>query len=345
MCIAESLFEFKPHCVLVVSTGGGGDVTSALVLAGALGRTGVAVVTAVGVWERFVRDPEPGPVPLESLVGVERGEHVARLLRGCYAIRSGRYVLPSACNALRVVDTTVYAVDMWRGSLGIAMALQELAGLHGCDAALVVDVGGDILASGCEKGLWSPLGDSVGLAGVLESGLPAVLAIHGLGADGELSEEELLEKMALVARQKGYRWIRGLDGEDVELLEKLITVVYTEASRMPLLAVKGHYGRLSIRRGTRMVRISLVQAATFFLDAVVAAEYTLAKLVRGTTSLEEARRRLNMAGVYTELDLEEDLRMAGRGDPEAADPVKVREEGRQRLAPCIANRGQLSPEQ
>ncbi|KSW12396.1 hypothetical protein CF15_06610 [Pyrodictium occultum] len=310
MCITESIYGWRPRCVLVVSTGGGGDVATASVLAEALRRGGVEAVVAASLWERFVRDPEPGPIPLHSIVGAEpvAGGAAARLHPGCYAVR-GRILEPGACRAAGLLrGLAFYALDAWGGELALRRALEEIAGLHGCEALLDVDVGGDVLAEGREEGLWSPLGDSLGLAASANTGLPGVLGVHALGADGELGEEELLARIAAVAARGGYRWIRGLDRSDLELLEEVLKAVETEASRIPLLAARGAYGWLEIRGGTRRVRVTVYQAATVFLGLREAYEATpTARAVAGTSSLEEARERLNSLGVYTELDLEEDI--------------------------------------
>ncbi|OWJ55381.1 DUF1152 domain-containing protein [Pyrodictium delaneyi] len=335
MCMATSLYGFQPRCVLVLSTGGGGDVATAAMLAEALRRERVGTVIAASLWERFVRDPAPGPIPLEALSGAEpiASGDAARLSPGCSALREGRLLEPAACKVASLLPIPVYAVNTWGGELSIRRAVEEIAGIHGCDALLDVDVGGDVLAEGHEEELWSPLGDSLGLAAAANSGLPAVLAVHSLGADGELPEERLLERIAQIARSGGYRWIRGLDAIDLGLLEELFQHVETEAGKIALLAARGQYGSTAIRGGTRVVRITVYQAATVFLNARETYEHTPpAKAVAGSSSLEEARRRLNSIGVYTELDLEEDIHpyiVLGRLTPKKL--LELRNVGRRRI--------------
>ncbi|HIQ23684.1 MAG TPA: DUF1152 domain-containing protein [Pyrodictium delaneyi] len=336
MCIATSLFETKPRCVLVLSTGGGGDIATASMLAEALRREGVDAVVAASLWERFVRDPNPGPVPLSSLAGAEplAGGDAARLFPGCAAFRGGYVFEPAACKVASLLrGLPVYAVNTWGGELAIRRAVEEIATIHGCEALLDVDVGGDVLANGHEEELWSPLGDSLGLAAAANSSLSSVLAVHSLGADGELSEEQLLGKIAAVARKGGYRWIRGLDPHDIELLDEILEAVETEASQIPLLAARGLYGNIAIRGGARHVKVSIYQAATVFLDTAVAyLDTPPARAVAGTASLEEARRRLNSLGVYTEFDLEEDIHVhivLGRLTPERL--IEIKTAGRRRL--------------
>ena len=338
----EEVWGWRPRCVIVASTGGGGDAGSAYYLARALEAAGARAVLAVLPWERYVRDPVPGPIGLGELVGVEACcPHAARALGGCAALRGGRLLEPAGCAVASIPGAPpVYLLDGYGGAVGLERGLESIAGLHGCEAAVAFDVGGDVLASGCEEGLWSPLADALGLAAVA-SAFPGegVAAVHSPGADGELGAEEVLERAAAVAARGGYRWIRGLSRRDVEALEEALSRVYTEAGRLALEAVRGAAGEAVIRRGTRRIRLSLVQALTLFLDAAVTASLSAARLVAGTSSILEARRRLNKAGVYTELDLEEDISLYAAVHGELPGPLEVariRLEGRRRLAPCKA---------
>lgn len=105
---------------------------------------------------------------------------------------------------------------------------------------------------------------------------------------------------------------RFMSKEDAEVLEKVLEHVESEASRVSLLAYKGLRGRLSMRMGSRAVDVTLLSTATFFLDARTVAS-TIGPLggLAQARSLEEARRALNDLGIYTELDLEEDLARLG----------------------------------
>jgi len=176
------VFGWRPRCVLVASTGGGGDAGSALYLARVFEGHGARAVLAVLPWERFVRDPAPGPIPLEAFHGVERLAYTARPLPGlCGAVRRGRPLEPSGCR-VAAAGIPVYLLDGWGGAAGVARGLEEAAGLHGCEAGVAFDVGGDVLATGAEEGLWSPLADSLGLAAVAEVFRgDGVVAVHSPG--------------------------------------------------------------------------------------------------------------------------------------------------------------------
>ena len=339
----EDIWGWRPRCVLVASTGGGGDAGSAAVVADAVRRMGTDVVVAALPWERYVVDPVPGPIPLSVFQGVEPlgSGLAARVVPGlCQAVRSGRRLVPAACRAAEALPwLPVYLLEGWAGPGGMRRGLCEVAGLHGCEAVLVFDVGGDVLACGCEEGLWSPLADAMGLAAGLETGLAAAVAVHSPGADGELGEEEVLAYVARGASRGGYRWARGLSAIDGPVLRTVLRRVYTEAGLAQLEALEGRYGWRSLRGGTRRVRVGPLQAVTFFLDAGVVAGWAVGGLLLGAWGLQEARRRLNRYGVYTELDLEEDVSLfaAAHGRlPGPQELLGIRAEGRRRLGPCRA---------
>ncbi len=294
--------------VLVFAIGGGGDVASAVVLAEALRRCGVRAFVAALAWERLVYDPEPGPLPLDCVSPrVSTGACSMLVLPGCTALRGGRVFVPNVCRAASFLGEPVGVVDAYGGAAGVARGLDELLHLLSCDAVLAVDVGGDVLARGGEETLWSPLADALGLAGtVLCSARVKLLAVHSPGADGELPMEYVLSRVSEVAADGGYLGAFGV-GEPLRgVMEGVLSVVNSEASRVQLEALRGLNGVHEIRSGTRVVRVSIVSTVSFIMDAVKAFEHApLARAVAGSTSLEEARRRLNEAGVMTEFDLEE----------------------------------------
>jgi hypothetical protein len=307
-------------------------------LAHLLKEEGVHGVLAVLAWERFLYDPNPGPVPLQSLQGVEYlGEYLARVVnpQECMAIRNGRTILPSACQVSRMAPwTPVYILEGWKGETGVRRAIQELLGLHGCEAIIVFDVGGDILARGSEENLWSPLADSLGLSAAVNTGVDAVVAVHSPGSDGELDTDYLLRRISQIAKRGGYIAMRGLSKNDIEVLENITRSIKTEAGKIAVLAARGYYGNYTIRSGTRRVKVSMVQALTIFLSAQEVYKDSIARLVTSTWSLKEAGQRLNSACVYTELDLEEDISLfiarSGRL-PTPLELIEIRQKGIERM--------------
>ncbi len=332
MLDVEELFGFRPRSVIVFAVGGGGDAASGYLNAFWLRRRGVDAVLAAIAWERFIVDPCPGPLSLDEFASpAVRLEWLVEARGGCYAVRacSSRVIVPQVCRLARITGESVYVVDVVAGSRGVARSLEELASLTGAEAILAVDVGGDVLAQGFEDSLWSPLADSLGLAGSVESGLPVTVAVQSPGSDGELGLDAITERVGDVAVAGGLRGARMVSLEEVGLLEELVREGFvTEAGLAQVLARRGLRGELRIRGGTRRVALSFIQALVLYLDGSVLYEQSpLARRVSGTWSVWEARDRLLESCVATELDLEENLwDMMVRG--EAPDPLEARRRAR-----------------
>jgi len=301
----EPLIE-KAKCVLFAALGGGGDVASAAMMALAARRLGLKSYVASVVWERLPIDPLPGPVRFSEIVNAKRvGGWTLMVTESSRAVRGGRVIAFQAANASKALGEPVWVLDVASGVIGVRKGLEELSAELGYDVVVGVDVGGDVLATGFEEELWSPLADFIGLAALKEFG--GVLAVHSPGSDGELRQGYVLRRMALVAERGGYLGARGVTLKDVENLERILEHVESEASRATVLAAKGAYGLVEIRRGSRTVFVTPLNMITFFLSSEVVAQLNpLIAEIAGTASIEEARRRLNERGVYTELDLEED---------------------------------------
>ncbi len=332
ICI-EDLYGFRVRGLLVFGIGGGGDVVSAAMLAKAFERCGVRVYVGSIVWERFTVDPVPGPVELENLFNARRlGGHSCIIDESTYAVRGGRRFVPQAARVAKVLGTSVYVADIWGGVEGYKRGLREISDFLGVEACLAVDVGGDSIAIGDEEDLWSPLADSMGIA-AFNSLENSVLAVHGPGSDGELSTNYVLMRISEICSMGGCLGARGMTRRDAEVLEMLLGEAYSEAGRIPLMAFRGEYGVKPIRDGTRKVEISVIQTLTFFLDVgTVYRASRMAQLVDNSVSLEEARRNLNRAGIYTEYDLGIDLRAHLDAGGSLSDAAEVRLRGIKRLS-------------
>ena len=164
---------------------------------------------------------------------------------------------------------------------------------------------------GDEPGLRSPLCDAVMLAAaaqLAEAGVPVLLGIFGIGCDAELTNEEVLERISLVAAAGGLAGVRGLTEPVAARLEGAMGHVPTEASAQAVRAFRGVSGQVAIRGGEHALQLTPVAALTVYLDVAVAfsAAGDLARAVSGTESLTEANLALERIGVRTELDLERD---------------------------------------
>lgn len=327
MGVVRELFERS----VIFGAGGGGDVVSAYVLCELLKSTygvGECLPGAV-LWERWVVDPYPGPVPRHLV----RGARVSRCVYvnpGTYVLRSGRVVRPTAVAVAEVAGVEVPAATLEYGALGIRECFEELVA-EGWRVALV-DVGGDVLARGGEEGLWSPLADSLSLAAASEVGAP--LVVLAPGADGELSPDYVVSRVAEVQALGGLYGVVGLWVDLVEVYERVLPRVASEASRVPYAALRGWVSGVSMRGGSRRAYVGPLSLVGFVMSSRAVAEVSpLPRAVASSRSLAEAWRALNSMGVVTELDLEVELaKLVGCGRVASGeDYLRAREVARRRV--------------
>lgn len=324
--------------IVFIGVGGGGDVVSAAMLAQAFKRLGIEAFVASIVWERFVIDPVPGPIGLDEIVNLEKIGRYTGLVNGnSYAIRGGKKVFFQAALVSKAISEKVIVIDLRGGVEGYIRALEELRKYTDAEALIGVDVGGDILAGGYEEELWSPLADSMGLA-ALNKVDQSYLVVHSPGSDGELPIDRVLERIAKVASMNGYLGARGITKEDVEVLKRILSYAKSEASLIQLYAFRGEYGEIPIRKGTRKIKVSPIHMISFLLDPrKVFNISTPAQIVAGTKSFDEAVKKLNEHGIYTEYNLEVDLLKANPKRYTAEIILKIRNTGRLNLRRHVMN--------
>lgn len=293
--------------VLAVGIGGGGDVVGALVVAQLAAALGTPAVVGGLTWERRPVDPLPGPRRIGELTGAQTlGEHVA--LAGPDTTGPGGFRFAESYMA-RFLDEPVLLLDPSDGPAAVAAGLADAAGQLGCDLVVLTDVGGDVLAHGHEAGLGSPLADAVCLAAaplLIDRGVGVLGAVFGAGCDGELTPDEVLERLAEVAAAGGHLGSWGPGTAELERVEAAVAQIPTEASTMALRCARGVLGSVPIRDGRRTVRLTSIGGLVFFFDPVVAlgSAARCAALVAGASSLEEANGILLGHGIATELDWE-----------------------------------------
>ncbi|MGH7889639.1 MAG: DUF1152 domain-containing protein, partial [Thermodesulfobacteriota bacterium] len=199
-------------------------------------------------------------------------------------------------------------VDITKGVDGIADGLRKTMKDLEADLLVGIDVGGDSIAFGNEKGLASPLADSMMTAALskLSDKFNVLLGVFGFGSDGELTTEELENSFGVISRESGILGAWGITPDILRELEMVITKVPTEASRLPVESAKGRRGERKIRHETRKVYLSTTSTLTFYLSPRVVFEKVSkpARAVSGSRSLDEANEALHSIGLFTELDLE-----------------------------------------
>jgi hypothetical protein len=261
-------------------------------------------------WERRPIDPLPGPRRLAEVRDAEPLNDGV-VLAGPDTSGPGGFRFAES-HLARHLGEPVVLVDPNPGPRAIAEALDDAAERLDCDTIVLLDVGGDVLGHGDEPGLASPLCDSVLLATAAYLRTPAIGAVFGVGCDGELTPEEVLERLAEVAAADGLLGSHGITPAERTRLEAAVAEVPTEASAQALACARGEYGPIPIREGRRTVHRSPIGAITFFFDpsAAMASAARLAAAVVDASSLEDAQVRLAAQGVRTELDYEREAASA-----------------------------------
>jgi hypothetical protein len=293
----------------VIGMGGGGDVVGALATAEpARLYDGADPVLGGLTWERRPFDPVPGPRAAAEIAGAEEIAPGILLAGPDTRLRERDVVFAESRMAEFLGQQTVL-IDINPGAAAVADGLAEAIAALKCDLLVLVDVGGDVIAHGDEPGLRSPLADAIMLAAggrLSTSGQPVLLGIFGLGCDAELTPDEVLARMSVVASAGGLCGVRGLTGPVADRLEAAMELVSTEASAQAVRAFRGAAGQSTIRGGARTVELSALAAMTFYLDVdiTINAAGRLAQAVGEASSLEEANDALNAIGVATELDYE-----------------------------------------
>jgi hypothetical protein len=293
----------KANRALVLGVGGGGDIMGALPTSGYLNILGVETILGGVSWERIVFDPKPGPRSLDEILNVERISESTAYVDKTSHTSDGVYF--QCGNMANFLNERTIIVDVSKGVGDISRGLKETANNLDLDLIVGLDVGGDILASGEEPGLRSPLCDSTMLAALRFLKIPTIIAVFAPGCDGELTINELVKRFELVASKSGYLGARGMTPDDFVKMNKAKRYVETEASFLPLRAWKGEHGVFKIRNGTRNVKLSILSTLTFYFDTKIVYNLSpIAKALKGVKNFLEANQRLHKLGLTTEYDFE-----------------------------------------
>lgn len=299
---------------LVLGIGGGGDVVGALAIAREIERAGRRIELGGVAWERFTVDPHhAGPRPLEHLSGIEH-------LAGAGALtgadgRTPEGVRLAEAGVAAHLDRPTALVDVNDGPAAIGSGIAALADRLGCDLVVLLDVGGDVLATGEEPGLSSPLCDALLLAAAhhVPDRIATVGCAFGAGCDGELTVAEVLGRVAALAREEAWTGTLSPGPDAAREVVAVAGTVPTEASLLAARCALGETGPVPIRDGRRTVELGPAGALGFVFDArrAIGPAAPLAELILDAGSIEEARAAMEAKGIRTELDYERE-RVGGR---------------------------------
>jgi|Deesub1362A_J573_1020465.scaffolds.fasta_scaffold00104_4 hypothetical protein len=293
--------------VLLIGIGGGGDIVSTLPIGMMLKDLGIDSVYGGVVWERFRRDPKPGPRAVEEL---ERIRYISDSI--CWIDDKTRIVTengaiqPIVASVAGFLKERVVGVDITKGDVTLLNDLKKFVDQNEIDLIIGVDAGGDALARGDEKGLTSPLADSI-MISVLRD-IPSLIAVTGFGSDGELKREEIEKYMSEITAEGGLVGCTAITRDIAGKLHDFVQGIETESSKVPIVSALGYYGEYSIWDGNRIMISALNSLVFYFMTEVIYSLSPLPKVVRGSRNIMEANKKLNDIGVKTELDLEIELK-------------------------------------
>ncbi len=290
----------------MLGIGGGGDVVGSIGVARRCEALGTEFVLGGVAWERLPIDPVPGARPVEQILGGRQAGTRAVFAGAETSTPEG--VLFSESHVAAHLDSETVLIDVTAGAVGAAEGIRDAAAELGCDLVVYADVGGDALATGSEPGLGSPLCDAVMLAaGARLCGeLDGAVAVIGLGCDGELTLDEVLERVGALAEARAWIGTFQIEPEVAEEILRAAAPTGTEASLQLARSALGVRGEVEIRGGRRRLRLSPVSALGFCFDLEAAVPVLpLVGAVLETETLEQGRDALNELGVSTELDYEQ----------------------------------------
>lgn len=269
---------------LLVAAGGGGDALGALLLRRhLLTDPAEPPLIATYAWERLRIDPLPGPRGLDSFQALApvAGRHV-EIVPTTDTQPPGHSSLPRLAASS---DARLFLLDPGQGVIGLTAQLDHLADALSIDRLILIDVGGDAIATGTEPGLKSPLADGLSLAAASALDLPGHVVVTGPGADGELTEAEVIDR---AERLRGRR-VATLDATDVAPIAHILEWHPSESTALTAAAATGIRGSVEIGRGGLPIQLTDRTPAVWSLDLDQAADASsLARALATTRSLEAA---------------------------------------------------------
>jgi hypothetical protein len=301
----EDTFKNSKRAILL-GIGGGGDIVGTIPTAKLLKNFGVEHVLGGLSWERSVIDPVPGPRKFHETINARKINDTVWYTNRQTTTSTGVKFAESRIAEFYGRETLL--VDINNGAEEVVRGLLDAADKLDADLIVGIDVGGDAIAFGNEPGIMSPLADAIMTASLseLEKRMRTVMGVFGFGCDGELTMLELEKSIRKIASEGGLLGSWGITQDTLKELEKIVEIVPTEASRLPVEAAKGIFDRTSIRSGRRSVSLSIISTITFYLSPSVVFEKISvpARTISDCRSLAEANVALHNLGLKTELDYE-----------------------------------------
>ena len=296
----------KFNKALLIGIGGGADIVGTIPTKILLESYGVQTILAGLPWERYSIDPYPGPRPFSEIVNKTTINKSLCWANKNTKTKDGLYFSESKVS--NYLNQKVVLLNIFNSPKQISEDLLDFCNKKKIDLVVGIDVGGDVLASGKEPGLASPLADSLMLSAInyLSNGIETLIGVLGYGCDGELTPKEIDQSLSLLNKNKGVLGSSGITKTSYSIMKKIIKTVETDASRIPLISYEGFKGQYPIRRGRVKVEVHPMCQITFYINPKKLYKNisTSARLVSKSKDIFHANNILLKKGFRTELDYE-----------------------------------------
>jgi hypothetical protein len=296
---------------LYVAAGGGGDAIAATILANRA-TPGEQAAIATYAWDRLIIDPLPGPRGAQDFNNLtEHAPHVWEITPHTTPKPPAGSTLPRLA---RELHARLFLLDPYTGAVGMAQQLSATARFLGTSSLVLVDVGGDLVARGDEPELRSPLADALALTACELAGLPYQAIVAGPGVDGELTEQQVIERCQVLHGEE----LSTLTAVEVEPYAAIFDWHPSEATGLWTAAIRGHRGKVEIRDAglpvfladtttglyevptSQLLRSNTFATALMLTESLHEAEAVVQK-IRGSTELDYERYKANRRHPQTEI--------------------------------------------
>lgn len=196
----------KAKNILVLAVGGGNDSVSTLLLQQQLHvehgycPENIHIVAVLPDCLDY-HDLLPSPHPLVGIIQPT----TTRSVQGKEMKAFPERILSTYKNELSLPLSIIYGISMREGSKGVARGLQYLLDTGNYDMVLAIDVGGDFIAHQNNIEVLSPMMDGYMLSAlrIINTSVPFIYCVFGLGTDGESTVLMLNEALSLIDYYEG----------------------------------------------------------------------------------------------------------------------------------------------
>jgi hypothetical protein len=278
-------------------------------LAESFSRMGMIPVVVGLAWERYVKDPKPGPRRPSDLRNIKMVTDVLGEVTAHTAFPNGAYINQAILTSQFGIQHN-FVLDPYGGTISIVAGLMSLDSMFNFQEAWGVDVGGDILAEQSMESLRSPLADALMLAALCEVWRNAKVAMVGLGVDGELPREIWETAVARHFQAELVKEVFILSYSAVRKVASLFDqrALDSEATAIVVRAYCGLRGNVLIRDAGSVIKVdfSTLPVLVYRAEDIYTRINILPKALSHVDSLENASRIVEGLGYLSEWRYEQD---------------------------------------